>query len=187
MRFKNKPAPLRRAHRRYEFLLVTAVIGVVALVGIDRYLELGRDTRRMGFELLAHHFTTAVAGVRVQWLIQKAQTGERRFIELDGSRIFFSPAGWPAGIDQDFVSVKDDLVAADCLKLWQVLLQNPSPASLEGTQVRGSRRYHIRLPAPGICRYELVTRVTGSLYFDYSPVSGQIIITVPTENKIPAL
>lgn len=177
----------RRQFRMFEFFLVAAVIGVIALMGISRYLDLGRETRRIGFELLSHHFTTAVANARVHWLIQGVQGGSREFLEGDGAHLYMSPAGWPASTENKITSVPQDLTPDDCLDLWFELLQNPMQASLEGKEPRGERRYHISLLERGICRYELVTREYNSHYFDYSPADGRVSLRVPTNEKIPDL
>lgn len=171
----------------FEFFIVAAVIGVVALVGISRYLDLGRETRRIGFELLSHHFTTAVANARVHWLIQGVQGGSREFLVRDESHLYMSPAGWPASNERKMISVTKDLTPDDCLYLWLELLQNPMQASLEGKEARGERRYHISLVKPGVCRYELVTSEYNSHYFDYSPADGRVRLKVPTNGKIPDL
>jgi len=176
-----------RGFRIFEFFIVAAVIGVIVSAGISRYLELGRETRRIGFELLSHNFTTAVANARVHWLIQKMNGSARAYLDMEGVPLYMSPTGWPASGERKVASIERDLTAGDCLLLWQNLLQNPSPVSLEGTQARGERRYHIRLAAAGVCRYELVTEVFESHYFDYLPTTGQVVLNVPVNKKMPAL
>lgn len=170
-----------------EFFIVAAVIGVIALTAISRYLDLGRETRRIGFELLSHHFTTAVANARVHWLVQGVQKSSLEFLEWDESRLYMSPAGWPASTEHKITSVTEELTSDDCLHLWLELLQNPMQATLEDKEPRGERRYHISLVKPGICRYELVTREHNSHYFDYSPADGRVSLRVPTNEKIPDL
>lgn len=171
----------------FEFFIVAAVIGVIALAGISRYLELGRETRRIGFELLSHNFTTAVANARAHWLIQKINGNARDYLDMEGLLLYMTSAGWPASGERSIASVERDLTAGDCLLLWQKLLQNASPASLEGAQARGERRYHIRLAAAGVCRYELVSETFESHYFDYLPATGQVVLTVPVSKKISTL
>lgn len=193
MPFKNNSSG--RERRRYEFFFVTVIIGLIMLVGIDRYLELGRETRRIGFELLAHHFTTAVAGVRVQWLLKKSHIGthigthsgsysgahvrENHYVDLDGFRFYINENGWPVKVVEDEEELEAQLTATDCLKLWQALLQNPPQASMEGREKNGSRRYHVRLVEQSRCRYELVLKGSAAMYFDYASANGQVIINGP--------
>jgi MSHA pilin protein MshB len=197
MRSKNKYSG--RERRRYEFFIVAVVIGLITLVAIDRYLELGRETRRIGFELLAHHFATAVAGVRVQWLLNKTHAGNRgetnSQVELDGFRFYMNEGGWPAQVahDEEKKDSQDNgqkneqqevqLTAAGCLKLWQALLQNSPQASVEGMQARGSQRYHIRLLEEGVCRYERVFKGVNNIYFDYASSNGQVTINGPAHTQ----
>lgn len=175
----------RRGFRMFELLLVITIFGVIVLVGVSRYLDLGRETRRMGFELLAHNFTAAVAGLRVQWLIQ-GQAGNE--IDLDGIRVLFNPKGWPASAETDMAESGANVApAARCIQLWQALLQNPAPATLAGREERGERRYHISLVDADTCRYELVSRDIDTYYFDYSSVTGQVLIQVPVQQKVSDL
>jgi type II secretory pathway pseudopilin PulG len=167
---------MRRGFRMFEFLLVTAIIGVIVLFGISRYLELGRETQRLGFELLAHNFTASVAGARAQWLIQSMQGGTRQYLDVDGIRLYMNEQGWPARVGDQIDSVNQDLTAKDCLKLWQALLRNAVRASVEGEEARGEAGYHISLSGTANCRYELVTEFPDGHYFDYSPTDGKVTI-----------
>lgn len=176
----------RRGFRLFELLLVITVVGVVVLVGISRYLDLGRETRRMGFELLAHNFTTAAANAHVHWLIQRSGGGARDHIEHETTRIYMSATGWPVSA-LALVNAGGNLTASDCFSLWQALLQNPPQASLDGESPRGQRRYHVSVIEPRTCRYELVTRELNSHSFHYFPDSGQVLIHVPTHKKISEL
>ena len=175
----------RRGFRLFELLLVITIFGVIVLVGISRYLDLGRETRRLGFELLSHNFTAAVASLRVQWLIQ-GRAGDE--VELDGVRVLFSSTGWPMSADVEIAQLElDKAPPARCLQLWRALLQNPALATLAGSEERGERRYHISLIDAETCRYELVTKDIESYYFDYSSATGQVLIQVPVNQKIPDL
>lgn len=190
----------RRGFRMFEFLLVVCIFGVIVLVGVSRYLELGRETRRLGFELLAHHYTTAVAGVRARWLIQGGSHPSVEFngVEFEGIHVRLSPEGWPIDAEhpteknseessEKTNGVEGDQSSARCLRLWRALLQNPMPASLEGGEQRGERRYHITEVDRYVCRYELVTKESGPYYFDYSAKTGQVLIQVPPQEKISDL
>lgn len=171
----------------FEFLLVIAIIGVIVLLGISRYLELGRETQRLGFELLAHNFTASVAGARAQWLIQGTQSGATQYLDVDGVRLYMSEQGWPARVHDKVDAVGTDVTAKDCLTLWQTLLRNPAQASVDGEEVRGTQRYHISLQGAGICRYELVTGLPGNHYFDYFPSDGSVSINMPISEAIYTL
>lgn len=171
----------RRGFRLFEFLLVTVIFGIIVLFAVNRFEELGRETRRLGFELLAHNFTTAVAGVRTRWLIQ----GQPEVVVLEGWDLRMSPEGWPLATTSATEQGLEQ--GAACLSLWQTLFQNPQPATVEGSQLRGERRYHIRGLNNEFCRYELVTKERESHYFDYTAKTGQVLIHVPLQKKIPDL
>lgn len=184
-----------RGFRVFEFLVVSVIIGVLVLVAINRYEALGRETRRLGFELLAHNFTAAVAGVRAHWFIQ----GQPKVTSVDGEQILMSTTGWPSGIVTRAATralvtqrANTNLNANQkqveiCWQLWETLLQNPSPTTLEGQQQRGEQRYHISWVENEFCRYELVTKRLNSHYFDYSPKTGQVLLHVPVQKEISTL
>lgn len=175
-----------RGWSRFEWLLTVSAIGIVMLFAVTRYIDLAREGRRMGFELLAHNFTAAVAMTRAHWLINRRSVNEF-FVDINGQLIYMTPEGWPLATmpieDKDEAKVS----AAICHQLWQALLQNPEPATLEGETSRGQRRYHITRIDDDICEYELVTKERGSHVFNYNIGTGQVLITTPPHKKISTL
>lgn len=181
MPFNNSAFKTRRQSRLFEFLVVVIVISFVLLVAVSRYTHVGMETKRLGFELLAHNFTTSVANARAQHLIHRSQ----HQLATDEERLFFTVTGWPVSVRPDVIDVARDLTVQDCLQLWQNLLQNALPASVEGSDDRGRRRYHVSLARPGVCRYEMVSDIPDAYHFDYTPMTGQVRIAVPENKKNP--
>lgn len=174
---------------RFEGLIVVSAIGLVVLVGISRYLDLARDSRRVGFELLAHNFTVAVAMTRVQWLLKISSHGQEGYLVAGDKNIYVNAEGWPVGLEplRSENRANGKIPVRQCYDLWQAMLQNPEPATLEGRDTRGKRRFHISSVGKEACRYELVTKERGSHFFDYFPRTGQIIINLPVQKSISRL
>lgn len=165
-----------RLSKRFEYLLVALVAGLVVLVAVDRYLSLGRETQRLGFELLSHNFTAAAANVQVRWILTRNEDGGRDWVEDEAGRIYVNAAGWPRGSQP----LPRPLKVEDCEFLWQKLLQNPPPLSLEGGEsrvsLRGDARYHVSLRFGEVCRYEMLVGERTLYAFDYATQTGQLML-----------
>lgn len=170
---------------RFEWLITVSAIGIVLLFAVVRYLDMAREGRRMGFELLAHHFTAGVALVRASWLINRASP-DQLFVEIDGQIIYMSDQGWPMSTEPITTESQMEKASIYCQQLWSSLLQNPQQVTL-GEANWGQRQYHISSPKQGICRYELVTEPRGSHFFDYNVQTGQVSVTTPVAKQVSSL
>lgn len=194
----------QRGWSRFEWLIVVSAIGLVLLIGIARYLDLARESRRVGFELLAHNFTAAIAMTRAQWLVKNSGEKRENVLDLGEKIIYFNAEGWPVAAKQVASSIaledekledeklgekklENENLVRQCYELWQVMLQNPEPATLEGKSDWGQRRYHIASLGKGVCRYQLVTKKQNSHFFDYFLHNGQVLITVPVQDSVSSL
>ena len=173
-----------REHNRFEWLVLVIVVGIIMLVAIVHYIDLARDGRRAAFGLLANNFASAVAMARVEWLLQHAAQSPNAQAEPHTQRVFMNEAGWPVAT---LAVNANNYSAQNCYQLWEELLQNPAPATVQGgAEQRGERQYHISFPQPDICRYELITDAKGH-YFDYNLLSGKVSLQVPPPEHLPEL
>ena len=170
---------------RFEWLIAVSVIGIVLLFAVVRYLDMAREGRRMGFELLAHHFTAGVALARASWLINRVNP-EQFFVQIDGQFIYMSDQGWPMSTEPVVAKDEPEKATAFCQQLWESLLQNPQQATVAESDW-GQRQYHISSPKQGMCRYELVTEPRGSHFFDYNVQTGQVSVTTPAAKQVSSL
>lgn len=184
---------------RFELLIVASVIGLIMLIAISRYLDLAREGRRLGFELLAHNFSAAAAMTRAHWLLKGSVAARQDYVDQDDLRIYMNAEGWPITAEPISSGRPTQYDAHNCYQLWLALLQNPESASveekdnpegkgaIEEKHVRGERRYHISYNNAGFCRYELATKERNSHFFDYELRSGQVRITVPAYKSVTSL
>jgi len=154
----------------FEFYFVVSVIGLILIVGIQRYFKLAEDTRRLSFEILAKNFSAAVYNHHSHWIMAQQSPDKNYQIVVDDSVIQFSLQGWPLAVDVD-QSGGENVSLAGCVSLWNTFLQNPPAISSSDEKPSNSRPYHVKLTADKKCRYELMA--TG-FYFEYSPFSGQV-------------
>ncbi len=179
----------KRGFTSFEFYFVMVVIGVIVLVGLQRYLHLAEQVQRFSFEVLAKNFSTAVYNARSQWLIQHQEKLNRNIIDLSGVSIQMSEQGWPmsaagkAAVSNTTADSKPAPAVSlySCHQLWLNLLQNPEPISFAGGDAFGTRKYHLLITVAGGCRYQLYVDKSNQYYFDYLPSTGQVIIHTPAE------
>lgn len=166
-----------------EFVAVVVVISLLASSGLVYYGKLLDDTRRTGVEILANRFTAAVALIHAHWIIGggRADSGAApRQIDVDGVRVYVNERGWAANTSGNGAGLSDQ-TADECRQIWQAVLQNPAPLTVEGQTLsaKGTQRYHVAAINGQICRYELVTQPAGTHFFDYNLMTGQVLTTVP--------
>lgn len=186
-----------------ESIIVIVIIGILYSTGLTYYGQKVDHSRRVGIEAQASHFTAAIAGIHAQWLIARPKGGIAS-VDVDGVTVYLNYRGWPTHTSpqwtesvsgqplssavrvqksaQQTLAQKPDDSAQHCYQLWNVLLQNPAPVSVEGNQAWGAYDYHISSPSQRICRYELAIAPRGSHFYDYILDTGQIFVTVPPKN-----
>lgn len=178
-----------------ELVLVVTVIGVLSAAGAVYYGKTMDEARRTGVEVMSNRFTAAVALIRGQWIVESTMQLEGKVqktfrVDVDNTAIFLNEFGWPANTDGIATGSKDQ-TAEECYQLWHALMQNPTPATVEGRssgnatassdrEAKGKQRYHISQVNGSKCRYELTTRPEGTHFFEYNLRNGQVLVTVPT-------
>ena len=169
--FKNEVGAIQRYSRgRFEFFVVATVIALIALVALDRYTLMAKDTQVLRLQIISQHFMTGAANLRVEFLVTqvaKSSTLIHKGLLVEGKFIYMSDQGWPGSFS---TPVTDNFqpTEKDCYQLWKILLQNPPPIAFgqrESTQPKG-------------CRY---TMVKGEAYFDYFPLTGRVLFSVVDE------
>lgn len=162
----------------FEFYLAVIIIGVIVLVGIQRYFRLAEQTQRLSFEIVAQHFSASVYSLHAQWILARQKQAQADLVLVDSVAIEFTPEGWPLAAAAEIST--DQLVSVrGCLALWQTLLQNPPAISFEGGDAYGSRAYHLSLTPDAKCHFEFISDHPNDYYFDYSPQTGQVAMHSP--------
>lgn len=160
---------------RFEFYFVVAAIGLILAVGMQRYLQLAEETKRLNFEVVAKNFTAAVYNHHARWIMAQQHQVKTSTLLIDGIEIQFSLQGWPESITTKGTSEKPDPVTK-CLSLWNNLLQNAPPISYNDRSKKDAFIYHLSLTTEGNCRFELITNNPLEYYFDYAPTIGKVTV-----------
>lgn len=159
---------------RFEKYVAATVIAVVVLVAIDRYTKMANDVEIFRLKIISHHFSTAAANYRSEFLISKIskknQNPENGLL-VSGRIVFATDQGWPASVTNGINSTfrpNDD----DCYQLWKLLLVNPAPIAPGefGSVAEEYRAFSI----DGACRYQLSSQ---RVFFEYFPLSGQVLFS----------
>ncbi len=176
-----------------ELICVVVIIGLLAAEGVRRYIALQSEARKATVTMLANSFAAATSSVHAQWKIAAYKPSASINVRADGAilieqlPVFVNAYGWPVNTDTQLSRGARDQSAVECWQLWQSLLQNPAPTSVEGLAAmgeRGTKSWHISSYAGAICRFEWMGARPSddqgkkpAYYFDYSTVTGHIKIT----------
>ncbi len=173
-----------------ELIFVIVVIGLLAAAGLKYYIDLREEALRTAVQTQARNFAGAIQVARADWLTGQAPEilptgpGEKFALDLDGTQIFVSERGWPANTSAELDSSSDSQTAAECYELWVGLMQNPQPATVEGSSgsagEKGQRRYHISA-SDGKCLFEAMDGLSSAYNFDYDLKTGKVLTNASME------
>lgn len=165
----------------FELTLVVCIVGILMAVWV-RYADGSIErAERVALESISHSFASSMGALRGKWLIENNGSNPKQFVLLNQQKVYVNRFGWPTNTTGVMVEGSSQTPEA-CQQLWQVVMQYAAPASVEGREPRGSRRYHISAPAADICRYELAGPSESDHYFNYNRTTGQVEIHIPPLN-----
>jgi hypothetical protein len=154
---------------RFEFFFVMAAIGLILLVGVQRYSKMINETKNSSFEIVSKHFSASAYNYHARWVTAQADVGKNAVLDIEQVKVTFSASGWPIAIGGD----ESGLVSlTSCMSLWNHFLQNAPTVSFEGGYSYRSRPYHLRVMGSVVCRFEFITDHPNEFYFDYAPFTG---------------
>ncbi len=158
----------------FELVVVSILIGIIVATGARYYTQAVDDSQRASVELLSHRFTTVMAMLHAQWIIE----GGPESVNLDGADIWFNSQGWPVDASEVSLPISVDKSAtpgetkSGCYRLWYAVQQNPAKLSTQGA-VTGFR-YRLTGNIVTGCRYSLITPGSENYYFEYFSSNGRV-------------
>jgi len=164
----------------FEFYVVVTVIGLIVLVGVQHYSRLAAQTQQLSFEVLARNFSASVFNLHARWLMSKQASFMSTSTTIDASTVQFTPEGWPLAVGMKNLVTPS---VSSCLSLWQSLLQNSPPISYAGGDAYKSHSYHLTITPEKHCHFEFITARPNEYFFEYSPLSGQVLINLSSIPK----
>ena len=151
-----------------ELVIVIVLLGILAATALPRFASFTDQAQDASIEAVAGSFGSAVNIAHAQWQVA-GNTGAAD-ITLQGSVIGMSAAGWPAG-----GTGASSLSAANCLTLWNSLLQNPPPAA---TSCTGNCEYAVTSTGTSNCTFQDQQGATGANQFTYTLTNGAVSVTL---------
>jgi len=155
-----------------EFMVIVALVGVMMSVFINYFIKHEAQFSDAGFKALAQSFTTKVAAVHAQWLMDKQPNVVQLAAMNDPKKqmISVNSKGW--------VDVKS--TALVCEQIWQQVMESPlslMKQTIVAIEVRNFAT-ESKNETTSVCRYVLPS----GTYFDYNRVNGKVS-TVVTANS----
>lgn len=156
----------------FSFLELTVVIIVISLLlylGINTYLDDIEFSERQSLRHEASSFGRIVNNLRASALIDNA-----KYVELEGQKIYLNEAGWPANTDASMSPRSWNQTPEECQQLWNALYQKAPESILNISEKKPSSKYLISSINGRICRYVLLRKQEGTVFFDYHLSTGEV-------------
>ena len=183
-----------------ELVIVIILLGLLAAAALPRLLSATDNAEVASLEGVAGGFSTGVSIAHAQWAADGNSSGgatsaaNKVAINLDGKIFYMNEYGWPANVNNSADAAANGQTADECKQVFDNILQS-SPASTIDTNNRANSRFYISVVAGAggdisgqtgdVCRYELIlsnsATATGTHYFDYDVVDGQVIVIYPNQ------
>lgn len=113
-----------------ELVTVVVVLGLLAVIAIPKFIDLTEQAKKANIEGMAGGFATGVSLARSQWEAEgRTNDGTYNVVNYDGSNLILTTEntntgvrpGYPVGL----AGGNDVLAVADCVDVWNNILQNP--------------------------------------------------------------
>ena len=167
----------------FSLLEVTMVVVIVALSVIFYFKEARRPLREAYSTLINYQAGVFTRNVNV--LRTLASSNRNKYVEHQGTRIFFNEFGWPANTEEGMSPHSSNQTAVECLQLWQGIFQNPLKASVnlsgDKENISVNSRYKIYSKNGNTCRYQLAGNEEAGYFFDYDLRTGAVITSSKLE------
>ena len=167
-----------------ELVVVIVLLGLLAATALPRFLDVTDQAQSAAVEGVAGGFATGVSLVKAQWVADGNSSGTGDIeVVLDGVSFFANENGWPANTTLGLSTDLNNQTAAECLQVWNAVLQNP-PRATAGT-IDDDDKYSVGVITsnPDQCTYTLV--VNGALdpqgrMFTYNLSTGSVTVQLTT-------
>lgn len=193
-----------------ELVIVVVILGFLAATAIPKFIDLTEQAKQANIEGMAGGFATGVSLARSQWEAEARpqDTAGVNMVNYDGNTIYLtsednttSPAispGYIVGTDSGNGINGKTMDVADCISVWNSLLQQPPLLANSVTEINNDGRFRYLANVDGsgsstLCYYHLketLTRDSNSAYlapanltqegnsFSYQPANSSVIIYI---------
>lgn len=149
-----------------ELVVVIALLGILSAVALPRFVDITEDAHNASVKGTAGALAAAVALVKAKAIVKGASNNDS--VTLDGGvSVIVNRYGYPRARNN-----------AECINIWQQLLQNGSPDLEVGNNppTNDGIEYAARRIGQGRCMYTYYKRTSsdGIRRIFYSQISGAV-------------
>ena len=167
-----------------ELVILIVVLGIIAAVGIPRFIDISRQTLVATIEATAASFQNAVIPMQANVTAKGTSRPSNNVVGFGDGTVDINTAGFPTDTTSANPVNNDTVTSAKCLNIWNGILQNP-PAVTTSAAVYSTaapQLYRAQVAGAGItllCRYTYRKVANPVRRFDYYVNTGRIITTIP--------
>ena len=202
----NQRLNLNKGFTLIELVIVVVLLGLLAVTAIPKFIDLTEQAQQANIEGMAGGFATGVSLARAQWEAEGRTTdGQFNVVNYDGSNLILTTEnqnngvrpGYPIGLS-DGNNPNDSLELADCVDIWNNILQQPPLLTSDLSELNGvdtdSYKYFAAVSGAGplsSCVYFLKETLAknGDDYtapadenvgnnFSYQPATSSVVINI---------
>lgn len=192
-----------------ELVIVVVILGFLAVTAIPKFIDLTDQAKQANIEGMAGGFATAISLARAQWESEgrPKNTGGLNSVDYDGTTLVLTTEvagsvrpGYVTGLT-DGAGLGTGLNAANCIEIWQNILQQPPALSsnigtINSASTGNAIDYFVAKSGSGaatLCHYYLKETLTkdssGSFIspgtatnignsFTYQPATSSVVVYI---------
>ena len=156
----------------FELFVFILLFSFLVAVSHCHHVKIEKRYDYASVEHLAGVFARAVTTVAST----RGLSGQGSY-RLNEKWIYLNEHGWPANTDSQSSPLSSNQTPEECLQLWQVLLDEPPPASIYASTNATGIRFYIYSINANKCRYLYAKDLVAPLYFDYALSNGSVVLS----------
>jgi prepilin-type N-terminal cleavage/methylation domain-containing protein len=152
-----------------ELVVVIIILGILAATALPRFMNVQTQAHQAAVDGASGGLGAGVAMFRAQWVANGLNVASDNVVGFGDGTMDSNAAGWPTDSGGNN-SVAD---AADCVEVWNGVMQNPpTVATAAGSD-------YLATAAGQVCTYAYQVDGSGSRSIAYNAGTGAITVTNP--------
>ncbi|MFY0658245.1 Tfp pilus assembly protein FimT/FimU [Neptunomonas sp.] len=158
-----------------ELVVVIALLGILAAVALPRFIDVTDDAHRASVQGTAGALASAVSLVKAQAIVENATQGDT--VTIDNTHVVVNSTRYPTQTNGAAVtdgSVTIAVTAANCVNVWNAVLQAGSP-SVSTTE--GAEDFYVTTNGNQcLFTYQNSTTIPDDDQIGYNTVDGEVVV-----------